>query len=288
MRDDLPSLTAAFVAFARGVGIHGDVPDPVAATLLPAPLGGLLDWVGRSGRLRSVVRPAARGLSFGLIDHLTLRTAAIDGALRTALAEGIDQMVILGAGLDARAWRMADLAGADVLEVDHPASQAYKRQRVEGHVPLARSVHFVSVDFERERLADALAASSHDPARPTFWLWEGVTMYLQREALLGTLRALAERSAPGSTLAVTYVLPGYVPAEFHALRGVVQGAFRVLGEPLVGAIGTEELHQLMARVGFVCRSDTCSEDWARAEGTHPELPRLLRGERLAVAVRNTG
>lgn len=288
MRDHRPSLTAAIVALARGVGIRGEVPDPVAGVMLPGALGGLVGRVHASEAWRSILRPTARGLSLGMVDHLSLRTAAIDAALRTALARGVDQLVVLGAGLDARAWRMPELAGVDVFEVDHPASQAYKRQRVEGRVPLARSVHYVSADFERQRLQDVLADSPYDRTRPTFWIWEGVTMYLQPTAVQATLQAVAEASAVGSALAVTYVLPGYVPAALRPLRGPVRGAFRILGEPLTGGIETEALHRLMAGVGFVCHSDTCSEDWARAEGTSPTVPYLLRAERLAVAVLEGG
>jgi methyltransferase (TIGR00027 family) len=288
MRDDRPSLTATLVAFARGIGTRGPVPDPVAAGLVPPAMGGLLDAVARSEPLRAALRPAARGLTMGMVDHLTLRTAAIDGALRTALADGVDQLVILGAGLDARAWRMPDLAGVDVFEVDHPASQAYKRERVEALAPLARSLHFIPVDFETQGLEEAMAGSAHDRSRATFWIWEGVTMYLQRPALVGTAEAVAGMSAPGSTLATTYVRPGYVPTEIRSLGAVVQGVFRMFGEPLVGAIDPEEMAALLEGVGFTPTSDTNSEDWARAEGTAVGLPRFFRAERLVVAVRGGG
>ena len=82
------------------------------------------------------------------------RTVAIDDALRDGLAA---QLVILGAGLDGRAWRMAELAGADVFEVDHPASQAEKRDRSGGLSPTAKSLHFVPVDFTTDDLGAALA-----------------------------------------------------------------------------------------------------------------------------------
>jgi methyltransferase (TIGR00027 family) len=285
MRHDRPSLTAAIVAAARGIGTRGEVPDPVAAALLPAPLGGALDAVARSIQVRSVLRPAARGLSFGMVDHLTLRTAAIDGAVRSALSQGIDQVVLLGAGLDARAWRLPELADADVFEIDHPASQAYKRQRISNRLPLARSVHFISVDFEQQRLDGAVAQSAHDPTRPTLWIWEGVTMYLQRAAIEATLHAVAGRSAAGSLLAVTYVLPQYVPRGVGLFQPVVSLAFRVLGEPLLGPLPTEDMGALLRTAGFAVASDTCSEDWAQAEGTSPILPGLLRAERLTVAVR---
>jgi methyltransferase (TIGR00027 family) len=257
----------------------------VAAALLPGALGGALDAVARSNPVRSVLRPAARGLSFGMVDHLTLRTAAIDGAVRSALSQGIDQVVVLGAGLDARAWRLPELANADVFEIDHPASQAYKRQRIGDRPPLARSVHFISVDFEQQRLDDALAQCAHDPMRPTLWIWEGVTMYLQRAAIEATLHAVADRSAASSLLTVTYVLPQYVPREMGVLLPIVGLVFRAFGEPLLGSLRTEDLGEMLRSAGFSVVSDTSSEDWARAEGSSPLLPAILRAERLTVAVR---
>lgn len=288
MRDDRPSLTAAFVAFARGIGVRGDAPDPVACGLVPAPFAQMLDAYGRAAGWRSALRPAARGLSLGMIDHITLRTAAIDRALRTALADGVEQVVILGAGLDARAWRLPGLAAADVFEVDHPASQAYKKSRIGRLEPLARSVSFVPCDFERERLGDVLAGSDHDLARPTFWIWEGVTMYLRRTSVVASLGVVDERSAPGSRLAVTYVLPEYVPLPGPAARALVHGVFHAFGEPLVGGMEPEEMACLLAGAGFGEVQDTDSRDWARAEGIRTPLPYFFRAEHLAVAMRGGG
>lgn len=288
MRNDRPSLTAAFVSFARGIGTHGDAPDPMAHGLVPAPFAQLLDAMDHAAALRPALRPAVRGLSFGMIDHITLRTAAIDRAVREALGEGVDQLVVLGAGLDARAWRMPDLAQVDVFEVDHPASQTYKRQRVRGQTPLARSVRFVPCDFERERLGDALARSGHDATRRTFWIWEGVTMYLQRASVVASLGVMDGRSPEGSGLAVTYVLPEYVPIANEPLRAVVHGVFRAFGEPLVGGMEPEEMASLLEGAGFFRRSDTCSAEWARDDGTSSALPLLFRAERLAVARRGGG
>src|SRR6266576_3103389 len=92
------------------------------------------------------------------------RTIAIDDAVRKRHSP---QLVILGAGLDGRAWRMTELAGADVFEVDHPASQQDKRERAGDLRPLARSLRYVPVDFTRDRLDVALAAAGHQQSVPT-------------------------------------------------------------------------------------------------------------------------
>ena len=91
-------------------------------------------------------------LGFGMVDHVCLRTAAIDAAVVRAVEAGCRQLVILGAGLDGRAWRLNALREVDVYEVDHPDTQAEKRRRVDGLMQAASSVSFVPVDFARDRL----------------------------------------------------------------------------------------------------------------------------------------
>src|SRR5207253_10743350 len=119
-------------------------------------------------------------------------------------AAAASQLVILGAGLDGRAWRLSSLSNARVFEVDHPDTQAYKRERLGALKPAAKQVDFVPVDFEADSLEASLLRAGHDAAAPTAWVWEGVVMYLTPEAVRSTLKAIAARSAPGSTLIVNY------------------------------------------------------------------------------------
>jgi methyltransferase (TIGR00027 family) len=218
--------------------------------------------------------------SLGLVDHIELRTAAIDAALVAAAARGVAQLVILGAGLDARAWRMPELAAAVVFEIDHPATQGKKRAWMQAAVPRARDVRFVSVDFERDALGERLAEVGHERTAPTAWVWEGVTPYLSRAALHGTLGEVGRASAPGSMLAVTYMTPDLIP--FSALRGVATRFFHALGEPLIGGITPEELGQEIASVGFVRRADGSNFDWAGPDRARSSRARLFACERLAV------
>jgi methyltransferase (TIGR00027 family) len=132
------------------------------------------------------------------------RTIAIDEAVRVRLTP---QLVILGAGLDGRAWRMAELGGVEVFEVDHPASQQDKRERVGDLQPLARSLRYLPVDFSRDRLDAALAAAGHQQSVPTTWVWEGVVPYLGKADVTATVAILAAQSAPGSCLVVNYQTP---------------------------------------------------------------------------------
>ena len=103
------------------------------------------------------------------------------------------QYVMLGAGLDSFAWRRPDLLGElRVFEVDHPASQAWKRQRVvELGLPTSENHIFAAVDFEVQSLRDGLDAVGFDCTQPTMFSWLGVTMYLTIDAVEATLRTIA-------------------------------------------------------------------------------------------------
>lgn len=274
MREGKPSFTAAAVAAARAVaGV-----DPLAQRLVD----GSLAWIVRMGRAGKAPAAALNLATLGLLDHIEMRTRAIDAAVSVGIASGATQLVILGAGLDARAWRMADLCKVHVFEVDHPSTQAFKRERVGGRQPTAREVRFVAVDFARDDLGNALAGAGHDADAPTFWIWEGVTPYLPRDAVRATLAAVAARSAPRSRIAVTYGTPVGTPLGPAAVR-VANVAFRVMGEAIVGLISLEDMHAELASAGFHVLDDTPASEWgARYGGKKRRL--LLVDERLAVAV----
>lgn len=280
MREGRPSLTALGVALLRGVATSPDarfrVDDPVARELLPFPFS----LVERLKKL-PLAQPIARVISGGLLDHVALRTTAIDEELAMALDRAVEQVVILGAGLDARAWRMDALARAVVYEVDVASTQRLKRERLEHRAPRAREVRFVTVDFARGELDAQLARAGHDPARPTIWLWEGVLPYLPLEAARETLATIRARSAPESVLLATYMTPEHLKVPARLLPAVTR-AFALLGEPLIGALEPVAIRSLLEETGFDPRHDSGSPDWARA--------RLRRGrplieitERLVIA-----
>lgn len=250
--------------------------DPVAIRLLPPPIA----WGVAAGRvvrhlpgIRAVVEVGAAGLP----THLALRTRGLDRALGDALAAGCGQVVILGAGLDARALRLPALRDVPVWEVDHPDTQRLKRARV----PESR-VRWVPVDFRHDDLGAALDAAGHLAGVRTCWIWEGVTPYLPPDATEATLAVVGGRSAPGSRLLVTYALPtlGSLPA---ILRPLAHLGFRLLGEPLLGLLAPEELHRLLAAHGLTVVADVGSRELAHGFGV--PVPHVEVAERLAVAVR---
>lgn len=118
---------------------------------------------------------------------------------------GYRQYVILGAGLDSFAWRRADLLGRlRLLEVDRPASQAWKRARIaELGLPVREGHVFAAVDFETESLADGLDRAGLDWSQPAFFSWLGVMMYLTSQAIEATLGCVS-RCGSGSEIVVSY------------------------------------------------------------------------------------
>ncbi len=207
-----------------------------------------IERAAREGH-RTIGLEAARVMA----DMMALRTSAIDAAVRDAIASGAKQLVILGAGYDGRAWRMRELNGIKVFEVDHPATQGQKRERVRELPPPIGIVNFVSIDFAHESLDTVLERAGHDRAVPSCWIWEGVVMYLTHDVMRGTLAKIARRSAPGSTLIVNY---------HTVLRGfIARTIFKLIGEPQVSAWTQDEMAADLGAVGFTVRDDSGMLDW---------------------------
>ena len=171
------------------------------------------------------------------------RTVAVDEAVRTAVSP---QVVILGAGLDGRAWRMPELREATVFEVDHPSLQREKRARVGALRQVARDVRFVPLDFERGGLDEGLAAVGHDPESPTTWLWEHVKLLsLTPGDLEAVLAIVGRRSAVGSRLVLNYDFVGAVGLALVSILG------NQLPKPLRSAFTWLETDQMRASVEAV-------------------------------------
>ena len=258
------------------------VDDSVALMLLPRGLRGALRVCTAVPLGTRALHRVLGGVSLGLTYGVPLRTAAIDARVRRDVRRGVRQLVLLGAGLDARAWRMPELEHSVVYELDHPATQAFKRERIQGTAALARDVRFAPVDFERDGLASALERVGFRRDEPGIWVWEGVSMYLSREAVDHTLDAVAELAAPESTLAMTYVPPNYAA---RWLKAVGRAAFLGIGEPLNAELEPAELARQLSELGFRVDADDTALEWAREYWPEREARRVRAWERLAVATK---
>jgi methyltransferase (TIGR00027 family) len=287
MREGQRSRTSDWVAALRA--LYSEAPsdlavidDPLASRLLPNGLGTLVRWTTGLPFGARLAHRALGALSLGLSYDVPLRSAAIDDVVRRAVVAGAGQLVLLGAGLDARAWRMPELEKVTVFELDHPTTCAYKRERVAELASLSERVCHVAIDFERQRIDDVLPRAGFDAHGPSCWIWEGVSMYLTRPAIEATLTQIARLSCPASTLVMTYIPPDYGS---RALKAVAGRLARLLGEPVLGEIDAHDLRSAVELLGFQVESDDAAPEWARRYWPAREAERARVWERLLVAVR---
>ncbi|MCA6122055.1 class I SAM-dependent methyltransferase [Bradyrhizobium sp. WSM 1704] len=209
---------------------------------------------------------------------VVIRSRYAEDALREATVRGVRQYVLIGAGFDSFALRRPAFSDiVEIFEIDHPATQTMKIQRIrECGITLPSSVHFIAADLAREDLATVLARSSFRKDEPTFFSWLGVTVYLTREANLATLRAVAACGAPGSELVFTYVDQiEFGPGGGRLLHNLNAQAVATLGEPYVSGFDPGEIANDLSRAGLALIEDLdgreMSERFARA-GTNMLQP----------------
>jgi methyltransferase (TIGR00027 family) len=212
--------------------------DPEQAARYPERAGALAGWM-QSGAPQPIVLARARYAE----DHLE----------QAVSQQGVKQYVILGAGMDTFAYRRPDLlAHLQVFEVDHPATQSFKRQRLREmeEEPPAR-LHFVPVDLNQEDLAAALRRSAFDPLALSFFSWLGVTYYLTREAVNATLQAIAEMAPKGSAVIFDYLdFEAFVPEKAARRVQMMIESVRRLGEPMLSGFEPASLAADLAGLGL--------------------------------------
>jgi methyltransferase (TIGR00027 family) len=172
--------------------------------------------------------------------------------VEAAVADGFCQYVVLGAGLDSFAYRRGDLLDRlRVFEVDHPASQAWKRHRLtQLGVELPDNLVFAAVDFEHEPIGDGLMRAGFDFGQRAVFSWIGVTMYLSLDAIQATLSTIS-RCAPGTRLVLTYNLPRAVlDTRAAKLQSVLAPMMADLGEPMISLFTPDQIEQLLREHGF--------------------------------------
>ncbi|MCO4746189.1 MAG: SAM-dependent methyltransferase [Proteobacteria bacterium] len=245
MREQRPSRTAQAVCVFRAAEQRRAEPiveDPLAARFLPRALRAAA-WTWGTLPPRAVV---------GLSTYVLARHAFLDRAIQQALSDGAEQVVLLGAGYDSRAWRLAEPLGDRVIwEVDHPATSARKSTLARGLPATTRRV--VAVDFERQRLEDRLLEEGFDPKLRTFWVWEGVSMYLTRAAVLDTLATIKRMSGPGSSIGMDLWFYLDDPRMAATWRRMSAGMLHLFGEPITFGVHPEEAAAFFASQGFAIR-----------------------------------
>jgi methyltransferase (TIGR00027 family) len=188
---------------------------------------------------------------------LVTRSRYLEDEVDEAIGRGLSQYVILGAGLDSFAYRRPELAKVlDIFEVDHPATQAWKRARLRAAgVELPANLSLVPVDFERDSLIDNLRMSGYRTDAPSLFSWLGVTMYLSTDAIFGTLRAVAAL-APGTEIIFEYIVPkDLVDEETQKVLAAAMAAAEARGEPQQSFFEPAQLAEQVRKIGFTEISD---------------------------------
>lgn len=246
MRENGYSRTAMMVAMRRAAHQLFDARPLVLDDPCAVPIIGP-EAEARLGDMRPHGRIARVGRAF-----MVARSRFAEEALAKAVRHGVHQYVVLGAGLDTFAYRNPFPAGTlRVFEVDHPATQAWKREKLaKAGIPVPADVTYVPVDFERRTLAEGLAGAGFDPNAPAFFSWLGVVMYLSEEAIATTFRYIAARPA-GSGLALDYSMPA---ASLSWVERIIRWSMarRVAkaGEPFRSFFTPATMRALLERAGL--------------------------------------
>jgi methyltransferase (TIGR00027 family) len=253
MKTDQTSLTADYTAAVRAAHVRYDHPvlfeDPLAIHLTS------WHWrrIIKNPVLYRLVVHAGSMLSTRRRATFVARARYTEDRLESAIRGGVGQYVILAAGLDSFAWRRPEFADClQVYEIDHPASQRIKRDRI-GRLGLAtpKNLEWIATDLARECVAGALQRSRYRRDARSFFSLLGVVQYLPRETVMNTLRSIADASAPGSELVLSYVQPLHLfdpklrPEIEHGMRWTARR-----GEPFVSFFDPQEFPAAVCQFGY--------------------------------------
>lgn len=216
------------------------------------------------------------------------RTRYIDDLLEGRLAGGARQVILLGAGFDTRALRLPALQQVGVLEIDHPDTAERKKRLLQKVLQqLPAQVRFLSIDFNRQGLAELFRQQGIVISQPTVILWEGVTNYLQRAAVDDVLR-LVGRFPAGSAMIFTYVHRRVLeePAGWYGAERLIADLERIEEKWTCGFL-PEELPDYLREFGLRLVEDLGAAEYR--ERYMPERTELLRGyEFYRVAIAEVG
>lgn len=212
----------------------------------------------------------------GMSNLMLVRTRFVDDCMRRALEDGVTQVVILGAGFDTRAYRLQDLLGErKIFEVDYRSTQQIKKRRLEeAFGALPHHVRFVQIDFKHDKLLDVLTHAGYRSGEKTFFIWEGVSMYLPEEAVRETLRMIAGSSASGSSLAMDFAESATIDL-LHRFPNLSQHKYTTdWGEPWIFGIPDMREKEFFRENGLELRevfsffrSEAAKRYLTRADGT---------------------
>jgi methyltransferase (TIGR00027 family) len=258
-----PSRTALATAAARAAHLVVDREPRIFEDRLAARLLG-----NEADQLVAAHHEARSAAPLGSMRvAMTTRSRYCEDRLLEAARRGVAQYVILGAGLDSFAYRSPLLGRLCVFEVDHPATQAWKRQRLaDAAISIPDQVRFVAVDLAVDSLAQRLLDTGFDPSRPAFVSWLGVTQYLTEAAIGATLDVIAG-FCPGTQLVIEYLVPTGIRDEAgEALADFFMPRAASVAEPWLTFLAPADVAGLLA-----ARDMAVVDDVGRREQIDPQL-----------------
>jgi methyltransferase (TIGR00027 family) len=281
MKKNQYSTTAEGIALLRAletVRPAGIVNDPYARALISP-------WLWWLAKIFYTPASAERR-GKGVVGFLAARDRYIDDFLKTCLAEGMRQVVILGAGFDSRAYRIPGMETVRVFEIDHPATQTVKRQRLQKVLKcMPDNVVFVPVDFNTQSLEDRLRDCGYDRTRQTVFIWQGVVYYITPAAVDTTLQFIANHSAPGSAVVFDYANASYLKDTSRGEIKRMRMMQRFTSEGLSFGIGEGQIEPFLTQRGFTAVKNATADDLKRLYFTGPNAGReITPGYAIAAAV----
>ncbi len=238
--------------------------DQFAMALLPFWLQVVFKLVYLPG-LRDLVLGLRERRMPGSLGAILCRTRYIDDVLQKSLEHGIEQVVILGAGFDSRAYRIAGMERVQVFEVDLPGTVELKKNRLEkvlGAVP--ENVKLIGMDFDQQTLAESLSETGFENDRRTLFIWEGVTQYITAQAVDETLKFVSNASDEGSAIVFTYVRKGIIDGtDRPEWFGPFMSFAGRIGSPMVFGLDPAEIGQYLSDHGLKLVEEVGAADYQR-------------------------
>ena len=285
-----PSVTALETAAFRAIGARHPDPairnnDYLAERLLGSEERAILKTAGDESILKALEMPTeAAWQSFvpfqrNFATAVHSRTRQIDESVRESLKLGGTQLVILGAGLDSRAYRFREELGQGrAFEVDFPPTQEYKKARIRAVLgSLPRHVVYVPIDFTKQDLRTVLNRAGYDERKKTTFVWEGVSFYIPEDAVDATLRFVATHSAPGSRVVFDYMLESMVKHPTGAAVDLLK-RLAALKEPMIFGVPDGDREGFISRRGLTIASDVGINDlrarFLPQQFTNPGVPSI--------------
>ncbi len=256
--------------------------DPYARAFLPTVSYLLVKLIIDSG-LYERMAPGAVGF-------IVVRERYIDDFLKAGLAEGLDQVVLLGAGFDTRAYRIPGIEQTHVFEVDYPATQEAKRKALQKVIdPLPAHVTFVPVDFNTQSLGERLKNSDYNEPAKTLFIWQGVTYFLEAQGMDSTLDFIADHSGPGSSVIFDYMDNEIFQDPNNSYGKALKRAARMSGEEYLFGIDRGQVEPFLNRRGFRDVRNMTLEELKQRYFTGPNAGRTVPADIAIVsAVVNPG